>query len=93
MGSWQEAKCRLERSQLIVEGAAWCSTASFWVVFVFLIHNNSAELLSSSAAFEVFEIITVLFLLTQALKLFVTTSELLPSSAKEPTKQAGCSLL
>lgn len=29
MGNWQEAKNRLERRQLIVEGAAWCSTAQF----------------------------------------------------------------
>lgn len=87
MGNWQEAKHGGERRWFIVEGAARCSTAELSV------HNSSAELLSSSVASEVYEIITVLFLLTQARKLFAATSELLPCNAKVPTRQAGCNVI
>lgn len=87
MGNWREAKHGGERRRFIVEGAARCSTAELSV------HNSSAELPSSSVASEVYEIITVLFLLTQARKLFAATSELLPCNAKVPTRQAGCNVI
>lgn len=76
MGNWREAKHGGERRRFIVEGAARCSTAELSV------HNSSAELLSSSVASEVYEIITVLFLLTQARKLLLPPQNCYPAMQK-----------